>query len=176
MQPITKQPQTRVPDDLSSSTLTPASLHWAAPPLSDKSGEPRPIAVYPRSFTETEAAWSTFEKELYAIREALAATAHFTKGFQVVVYTGHKNNFVTSLLLSNRRINKKLLRWSLDLEELGSKISRIWLKGVDNVLGDAPARNPHNRDMLYKLPIPAGLVKRIITAMSAKPIELDQEL
>ena len=116
------------------------------------------------------------ERELYAIREALAATDHLAKGFQVVVYTDHKNNLFTSSLLSNRRINKKLLRWSLDLEELGSKISRIWQKGVDNVLGDAPSRNPHNRDMLYKLPVPAGPVKRIITAMFAKPIELDQEL
>ena len=73
-------------------------------------GAPRPIAVYSRSFTETEAAWSTFERELYAIREALAATDHLSKGFQVVVYTDHKNNLFTSSLLSNRRINKKLLR------------------------------------------------------------------
>ena len=139
-------------------------------------GAPRPIAVYSRSFTETEAAWSTFERELYAIREALAATDHLTKGFQVVVYTDHKNNLFTSSLLSNRRINKKLLRWSLDLEELGSKISRIWLKGTDNVLGDAPSRNPPDRDRLHRLPVPAGPVRRIIEQMFARPLEFDEEL
>ena len=80
---------------------------------------PRPIAVYSRSFSATESAWSAFERELYALREALAAVHHLTKGFTIHVYMDHKNNLFTNSLLSNRRVNKKLLRWALDIEELG---------------------------------------------------------
>ena len=107
-----------------------------------KGGAPRPIAVFSRSFTSTDRAWSTFERELYGERESLAAVDHLTKGYQMVVLTDHKNNLFTGALLANKRINKKLLRWSLNVEEYGERIQRVWLKGTDNVLGDAPSRNP----------------------------------
>ena len=137
---------------------------------------PRPIAVYSRSFSATESAWSAFERELYALREALAAVHHLTKGFTIHVYMDHKNNLFTNSLLSNRRVNKKLLRWALDIEELGDRVHRHWIAGKDNVLGDGPSRNPKDRDSVQKLPVPDGPVKRIIEKMFRDPDGLDQEL
>ena len=100
------------------------------------------MAVWSKSLTPTEQAWSTFERELFALHEALIASNPYTKGFRVVVYTDHKNNLFTGSLLANRRVNKKLLRWAINLEEVGDMVQLVWIKGADNVLGDAPSRNP----------------------------------
>ena len=43
-----------------------------AQPVS-KGGVPAPICIFSKSFNPTEQAWSTFERELYGIRESLAA-------------------------------------------------------------------------------------------------------
>ena len=139
-------------------------------------GAPRPIAVFSRSFTETEQAWSAFERELFGLREGLASAEPYIKGFKVVVLTDHRNNLFTGSLLANRRVNKKLLRWAIDLEELGDSIQRVWIKGTDNVLGDPPSRNPADRDVCRRLKIPSGPVRRIIKKMFEAPIELDEEL
>ena len=139
-------------------------------------GGPRPIAVFSRSLTETEQAWSTFERELFGLRESLAAVEHLIKGFKVVVYTDHKNNLFTGSLLGNRRVNKKLLRWAIDLEEFGDSISRIWLKGSENILGDAPSRNTFDRDTCQRLALPTGPVRRIVDKMFRAPLELDAEI
>ena len=57
-----------------------------------KGGSPRPIAFFSRSLSQTEQAWSTFERELYGLREGLAAAEPYTKGFRIIVLTDHKNN------------------------------------------------------------------------------------
>ena len=139
-------------------------------------GAPRPIAIFSRSFNETEQAWSAFERELYGLREGLAACEPYTKGFKVIVLTDHKNNLFTGSLLANRRVNKKLLRWAIDLEELGDKVQRVWIRGVDNILGDPPSRNPSDRDVCRRLKVPAGPVRRIIQKMFEAPMEMDEEI
>eukprot|EP00969_Alexandrium_andersonii_P074615 3291654-Alexandrium_andersonii.AAC.1 len=47
-------------------------------------------------------------------------------------------------------------RWALDLDELGDRFVRIWLKGSENALGDGPSRNPADRDLVKNLPAPSG--------------------
>ena len=65
---------------------------WAATlaqrPAPDKA--PRPIAVFNKSLTTTEANWSAFERELYGLREGVAATEPYTKGLEVLVLMDHK--------------------------------------------------------------------------------------
>ena len=63
----------------------------------------------------------------------------------------------------------------MDLEELGDRVQRIWIKGQDNILGDAPSRNPEDRDACRNLPVPSGPVKRIIRQMFEVPIDDDEE-
>ena len=52
----------------------------------------------------------------------------------------------------------------------------MWIKGTDNVLGDAPSRNPADRDQCRTLRVPVGPVKRIVRMMFERPNELDQEM
>ena len=139
-------------------------------------GPPRPGAVYGRSFTATEMGWHTFERELFAYKESLLATEHLTKGFPLLVLTDHKNNLFTSALIGNKRVNKKLLRWSLDIQEHSSRITRCWIAGKDNVLGDGPSRNPPDRDQARSLAIPAGPVRKIIMDMFCRPDALEKEV
>ena len=75
--------------------------------------------MYSRAYNDTEQAWSTWERELNGVREALAATQHLTKGHVVHLFTDHRNNLFTDSLFNPKRINKKLLRWALECEELG---------------------------------------------------------
>ena len=53
------------------------------------------------------------------MKESLTAVDHVTKGTPVIVYTDHKDNLFTGSLLANKRMQKKLLRWTLEIEELG---------------------------------------------------------
>ena len=57
-----------------------------------KGGAPKPIACFSNSFSPTEQAWSTFERELCGMKESLAAVANMTKGFPMIVYTDHNKN------------------------------------------------------------------------------------
>ena len=139
-------------------------------------GAPRPIAIFSKSLTQTEQAWSAFERELSGIREGLASAEPYIKGFKTVVLTDHKNNLFTGSLLANRRVNKKLLRWAIDIEEWGDSIPRVWIKGKDHVLADPLSRNPQDRDICKDLAVPAGPVRRIISQMFRKPMELDEEI
>ena len=90
-----------------------------------KGGPPKPIAAYSRSFSGTEQAWSTFERELCGIRDSLVAVDHIVKGFPLVVYTDHKNNLFTGSLLGNKKMQKKLLRWTIEIDELSRQLLKV---------------------------------------------------
>lgn len=44
------------------------------------------------------------------------------------------------------RINKKILRRVLDIEEYGDRISLNWIAGKENALADRASRNLEDRD------------------------------
>ena len=94
-----------------------------------RDGAPKPIACFSKSFSPTEQAWSTFERELSGLKESLVAVDPLVKGSPLAVYTDHQNNLFTGSLLANKRMQKKLLRWTLEIEELGSLVQRVWLAG-----------------------------------------------
>ena len=138
-------------------------------------GAPRPIAAYSRSFSTTESAWSAWERELFAYRESLAATDHLVKGFTMHCFTDHRNNLFTNSLKGNIRLNKKTLRWSLDIEEYGDRVRLHWVRGAENVLADALSRNPPDRDQARQQTMPGGPVKRVMRMMFEKPIQDEVE-
>ena len=139
-------------------------------------GAPKPIAVYSKSYNETEQAWSTFERELCGLKESLAVVEHLVKGFPITVYTDHKNNIFTDSLYANKLLARKLLRCALEIEEMGLQVKRVWIKGVANILGDAPSRHPVDRDAVLDLRVPAGPLRRIVQAMFHHPDVLDEEI
>ncbi len=58
------------------------------------------------------------------MKESMKLSDEFTKGIPVKVRMDHKNNLLTKSVISNKRANKKLLRWSLEIEELGDRYTR----------------------------------------------------
>ena len=79
----------------------------------DKKGLERPIAFYSRKLNSTQRAWSTIEKEAYAILEALKRFENFVFGYEIHVYSDH--NPLTYLTVAAPN-SAKLLRWSLALQ------------------------------------------------------------
>ena len=63
----------------------------------------------------------------------------------MIVLTDHRNNLFTGSLLANRRTNKRLLRWAIDVEYWGDCVTRVWIKGKDHDLADPISRNSHDR-------------------------------
>ena len=81
----------------------------------------------------------------------------------------------TRNLKGNRRINKKILRWSLDIEEYGDRVKLHWIKGTDNVMSDTVSRNPVDRDKAREQAMPGGPVKTIMRNMFAPRIDNEAE-
>ena len=73
-------------------------------------------------------------------------------------------------------MQKKLLTWSLELDELCQRVQRVWIAGKDNILGDAPSSNPKDRDFIKDQPVPGGPVRRVIRAMSEAPVQLEDDM
>ena len=89
--------------------------------------------------------------------------------------TDHRNNLFTNAMRGNRRINKKILRWSLDIEDFGDRIAIKWVRGVDNILGDGVSRNPPDRDAARSTSMPGGPVKRVMRRMFERPRQTQEE-
>ena len=67
----------------------------------------------------------------------------------------------------NKRINKNILLWALDIVEYGGRIGLFLIAGKDNVLADSASRNPEDRDEARErsLSVVGGPVKRIMKMM-----------
>ena len=121
-------------------------------------GTPRPIAVLSKSFDETQQRWTPMEREMHAMYEASVWSQKFCKSFKTFVMTDHKNNTFRSKIQPTRRVSKKLLKMAIEMEPM--QLERLYVAGGDNVLGDAPSRNPHDKAMAKNLPIPWSRSRR----------------
>ena len=95
-----------------------------------------PVAYFSKKFNKHQRNYSTIEKEFLAL---VLAIDHFevyvNSGFPLVVYTDHNPlTFLHRMKNSNRR----LLNWSLKLQEYNLDIQHI--KGKDNVIADSLSR------------------------------------
>lgn len=106
---------------------------------------PRPIAIMSKSLSPVQNRWTTWEKELYAIIWAQSVLYRYVKGFHRFVYMDHKNNLNLDSVAPSRS-PKKIHRWAIELSE--HDITRVWITGRANILGDAPSRNPTDRDIV----------------------------
>ena len=62
-----------------------------------------------------------------------------------------------------------MLQWAFDLEDLESRVVRVWLHGGDTILGDAPSRYPEDREVLRNKTIPCGPANPVIEKISTTP-------
>ena len=70
------------------------------------------------------------DKELFAIVECLKQFRGIPFGYEINVFSDHKNLVYAATLSESQR----LMRWRLILEEFGPNIQHI--AGVDNILAD----------------------------------------
>jgi hypothetical protein len=92
-----------------------ASAYCAAGILSqtDDQGKERPIAFYSRKFNDTQRAWSTIEREAFAVLEAVKRFYHWIFGYEIHVFSDHNP---LAYLTDAAPKSAKLLRWSLALQ------------------------------------------------------------
>ena len=108
--------------------------------LDDKQVE-RPVHYVSRCFRGSEKAWSTIEKEAYAIVYALTKLRPYLFGAKFVIYTDHKP--LKALFLSEVK-NTKVQRWSSLIAEYAAPIEHY--RGKLNVRADMLSRIPNHAD------------------------------
>lgn len=115
---------------------TDASNHAVGAVLSQGTiGSDKPIAYASRTLSDTEARYSTIEKELLAVIWAVKYFRPYLYGNKFYIYTDHRP---LAWLYSLNEPNSKLTRWRLRLEEYDFEI--YYKKGAQNTNADALSR------------------------------------
>ena len=111
-------------------------LRWCLfGPDSQSDGQEHPVAYASQKLTPTPSAWSTIEREAYAVIWALGKYRDIVFGSAITVFSDHNPLQYLTLSSSN---SAKLTRWSLALQEFDVVIR--FTKGVNNSLADGLSR------------------------------------
>ena len=94
----------------------------------------KPIAFFSRRLSKSQRNYTTTEKELLSIVECLKTFRNILFGYEIHVYSDHKNLIYEATLSESQRV----MRWRLLLEEYGPHIHHI--AGVDNIVADTLSR------------------------------------
>ncbi|GFH49966.1 hypothetical protein CTEN210_06442 [Chaetoceros tenuissimus] len=94
----------------------------------------KPIAFFSRRLSKSQRNYTTTEKELLSIVECLKQFRNILFGYEINVYSDHKNLVYEATLSESQRV----MRWRLLLEEFGPNI--IHIAGVDNIVADTLSR------------------------------------
>ena len=105
----------------------------------DTEGQQRPCAYYSRSLTAPERNYTTYDKELLAIKEAFDEWRHYLEGSKhpITVYSDHKG---LESLADAKVLNQRQARWSLFFNRFNFKIK--YRPGKENCQADALSRRP----------------------------------
>lgn len=98
-------------------------------------GQDKPIAYFSRTLQKAEINYSTIEKELLAIVEAVKHFRPYLLGNKFILFTDHKP---LTFAFGAKNANARLLRWRLDLEQYDYEIR--FRKGSQNVVADGLSR------------------------------------
>jgi hypothetical protein len=100
----------------------------------DGSGE-MPIAFCSQKLNQTRQAWSTIEREAYAVIVALNKWHNLIFGAPIVVYSDHNP---LTYIVECATNSAKLTRWALALQEYD--ITFRYAKAANNVVADCLSR------------------------------------
>ena len=96
----------------------------------------RPIAFYSRKLNSAQRRYTTTERELLSIVECLREFKNILLGYEIEIWTDHKNLTHETTLMSSDRV----MRWRLIIEEYGPTLK--YIEGESNVVADALTRLP----------------------------------
>ena len=91
--------------------------------------EGKPIAFYSRKLNPAQSRYTTTERELLSIVEALKEFRNILLGQKIIIHTDHQN------LIHNSFTSDRVMRWRLYLEEHSPEIK--YIKGENNQAADA---------------------------------------
>ena len=146
----------------------------------DNGGVLRPLAFYTRKLNSAQKNYTTTEKELLSIVETLNEFRNILLGYEIDVYTDHKNlTFAT-----DENISQRQKRWESLVQEF--RINIIHIAGNDNIVADALSRLPKEDLPKYEdLPKEEKLKRitdadvqqgrRLVYALSETPMESDAD-
>ena len=98
----------------------------------------KPIAFFSQRLSKPQRNYTTTEKELLSIIECLKQFCNILFGYEIHVYSDHKNLAYKANLSESQRV----MHWRLLLEEFGPHINDI--AGVDNIVADTLSRVKSN--------------------------------
>lgn len=100
-------------------------------------GDSTPLAFLSRKLSDTEAAYSTFDRELLAIFAAIKAWKHLLQGQTVTVFCDHKP-IIGAFASSKERFSDRQQRQMSAISEVVTDV--VHIAGKDNVVADALSR------------------------------------
>ena len=101
------------------------------------SDTPRPISFFSRTLSDTERRYSTFDRELLAVHNAVRHFRHLIDGSECTILTDHKP-LTTALLKSGEPWTDRQRGQLAEIAESGAQL--MYTKGADNTVADALSR------------------------------------
>ncbi|GBG81898.1 hypothetical protein CBR_g34082 [Chara braunii] len=95
----------------------------------------RPVEFMSARMPSEKVATSTYERELYALRQALKHWKHYLLGRHFKVYSDHET---LRWLKTHAKMTPKLTRWAAEIDQYDFELKPV--KGKYNVVADAPSR------------------------------------
>ena len=104
-------------------------------------GKRRVIAFMSKKFTKQENRWSPYERELFAIHEAMRVWRHYVAGAKVIIESDHKPLI---WLKSQKTLSRKQANWMTFLEEFQFVIN--YVPGKEMAIADPLSRRPDHEE------------------------------
>ncbi|GBG87010.1 hypothetical protein CBR_g44464 [Chara braunii] len=129
----------------------------------------RPVEFMSARMPSEKVATSTYERELYALRQALEHLKHYLLGRHFKVYSDHET---LRWLKTQAKMTPKLTRWVAEIDQYDFELKPV--KGKYNVVADALSRrSDYFGAIVHYLDIGRDLQEKVKQAYAEDPIYSD---
>ncbi|GBG77353.1 hypothetical protein CBR_g23685 [Chara braunii] len=126
----------------------------------------RPVEFMSAKMPSEKVATSTYERELYALRQALDHWKHYLLGRHFKVYSDHET---LQWLKTQAKMTPKLTRWAAEIDQYDFELKPV--KGKYNVVADALSRRAdYFGAIVHYLDIGKDLRQKVREAYAQDPI------
>ncbi|GBG92903.1 hypothetical protein CBR_g57661 [Chara braunii] len=129
----------------------------------------RPVEFMSARMPSEKVATSTYERELYALRQTLEHWKHYLLGRHFKVYSDHET---LRWLKTQAKMTPKLTRWAAEIDQYDFELKSV--KGKYNVVADALSkRSDYFGVIIHYLDIGRDLQEKVRQAYAQDPIYSD---